>query len=173
MSFTQRPRTLAIAAVTVMFITAALTLFLLPPGSLDTQHHYVVGEMMHEHLATIDQRLQELELHSEAPMACPTTWVDTIKQGRTAYELRAEILFAHFDPLRNDWVPTCNEQAGYYAIRVEGSWRGAIVPRILELASNRYAHMALAPVPYPEDSNRPLNTSPQNRLEASETAETQ
>ena len=40
MSFTQRPRTLAIAAVTVMFITAALTLFLLPPGSLDTQHHY-------------------------------------------------------------------------------------------------------------------------------------
>lgn len=129
---------LTTAALTTLAITFAFTLFITPPGAGDTRHQQRLTPIMQEHLATVDNRLHEGELYTDAPITCPLEWEDNYREARHTYTVRTTVHFAHYDEIRADFVPTCDPHAAYYAIALEGTWGNANFPVSIELAADRY-----------------------------------
>lgn len=126
------------AALTTLAVTFAFTLFINPPGAGDTKHQQRLTPIMQEHLATVDNRLQEHELYAGAPITCPLAWEDNYREAGHTYTVRTTVHFAHYDEIRTDFVPTCDPDAAYYAIALEGTWGNANFPVSIELAADRY-----------------------------------
>lgn len=155
---------IAIAALTSLATTFAITLFIHPPGAGDTKHQQRLTPIMLGHLATIDNRLQESELYTDTPISCPLEWQDTYREGRHAYTVRTTVHFAHYDEIRTDFVPTCAPEAAYYAISLEGTWGKSALPVTMELAADRY--YGYEPIdPAAEASLSPSADEPASALE--------
>lgn len=139
-----------IAATLLMLAVAAGTLWMFPPGQATGRHYDTAQELINDHLATVDDRLYEREFETRTAIACPTEWRDTIRTGSRSYTLEAHVTFAHHDDARGDWVPTCDEDATYYAIEISGQWPGAPAPVTTSVTGHRFIFL-----PAPEAAEEP------------------
>lgn len=129
---------IAIGALAAFAITFTLALLIFPPGKADAARYEHLALLMEEHLATVDNRLQDAERQDSAKLECPLQWVDSPPAGRQRFTIETTVYYAYFDEVRNDWVPTCDPDADYYAITLEGSWPNAPAPISQEVAADRY-----------------------------------
>lgn len=138
---------------------AVVTLWVFPPGKAEAQRYNTANELLAGHIGVIDERVAQAEWGTGEAIACPTEWLDETTAGGRRYTLGARVTFAHHDPNKRDFVPTCDEEAEYHIIEVSAEWPGAPVPTTTTAIGPRYYFM---PDPEPElETTTPLTPGQQ------------
>ena len=109
----------------------------------------LLHELIDKHVGDLDQRLWAMD-ENGGPEACEFTWSDDKRVGLRTFTFDAHFHLAAFDPIREDWVRTCDNTADFYALELDSTFTGAYAPRRDLIVMHRFipeAHDAPATIP--------------------------
>lgn len=135
------PWKLALASLGLTITLLALTTWVFPPGKQNAAASMTLHDLINEHLGELDQRLWTMDVNG-GPQACEFTWRDSKREGLRTYTFDARFHLATYDPIRQDWVDTCDDTTEYYALELESSYTGAFAPRLDQYVMHRVTHLS-------------------------------